>query len=824
MMARRVSPNSIEAKFYLEKYENARKTGKDQEMTQFLESVSTQAGSHEIVDDPNVNDSLGQRENGDPQKRQGRFNDNSLSKMKNIFNVTTAATGKDKAGLGYAESTELDDPEKPNRKLSSKMTKIKKFFGKDDNNTTHSITTSAEKVLAMLKSPNALPFNISKLPELTKIVQNVSNADLSRNNAPRFMIYHGNSEDSGNNDYVDESDNNAIERGRPRFKKNTAAAYDSTEDTNRKGVAASDTSGGPKDSVRDNKVVQHETGQEDRCPSVPPHRDPVHPHRQAKHEAKVPVKKPLYDDQGFLCGDSESEDCHFTKPPAVPRHGVGVLGDEDENEDEVGERSTQHPKRTCSDENVINSLAIAHYTPSIQQFLAKPKQAARDYQKAIQLVKAQQEAKARRLAEAKAKGEGNSEGSQDYSSGGAIPSVPSFKELKRKEAEQGQGPEQLHKDKQVGVKNWLDAPRLDPRPESPDEPRQYGVKPAPKDSKRKTLASYMGEKPISRESQRVRNFFGLSDSSNSTDGSKRVDVMSTIEEDESETDFKPHFPNLYHPSPTRVVRITPSIYEGLSFLRKESEASGSPQRGTVEPPSSPFDRDPRDQVQDSSQPGESSSPPITPNAQIIQGKRNIASEVEYIKKHIEDAYNGKCEYNVYDAPSDITVGLSPITLLGMYPSPLHIIKDPKKPQGNAHSPTPAYKGPRGSKPLQGPRPLPVASRHSQPQQPKLPEQPPPLQLPQPLQLNTTGASTWGERFRGDSDEVSLGRKGEIIEEMGHIMLVTLERMDRLEERVEVLTNSLNRVRLLIADIVGVDTAWYHKEQNAEEHAQEEEDE
>ncbi|KAI1207356.1 uncharacterized protein F4807DRAFT_186068 [Annulohypoxylon truncatum] len=833
MMARRVSNDSIEGAVYLEKYENARKPDNDQEMTRFLQSVSTQA----VVGSPKANAPSGQLEVGYAYKHQGRVNDNSLSKVKNMFS-TAAATGKGKAGLGYNEPTDIEDPEKASRKLSSKMTKIKKFFSKDDKDATTSMSASAEKVLAMLKSPNALPVNIPNLPELPKMVQSVSNANLSRNVAPRHVAYDDGQSDDGPRKLYKKK---AIEGGKSGFEEKTMA-YGSAEDTNRKKVAASDISGRSRNVVIAHEPVQHKVEQEAQSAEVSSHRTPIIHREQSK--------KPLYDDQGFWIGESDSEDPHDphvgSRDVRSPRPQFEHRDVNDSEDDDVEEGSSPALRRMASNDTVVvNSLAIAHYTPSIQQFIARPEQATRDYARAIQLAKAQQEAKARRLAEAKAKEKADIEGGQDSSPQGAIPSVPSFQELKRQEAEEGKGPEQLHKDRQVGVKHWLGSPRLDSRPESPDSPRQvhYGPRqPRTKlESKERKISSSSTsrERSISRDAQRVRQHFGLPPASTESGGSKRVEILSTIEEDDLEANFQsPGFPKLYHPTPTRTVRIRPSAYEGLSSARKEPETSASPQRDTAEPPSSPFDRDPRDHVQEYSRPVKTISPPSTPKAQIVRRQLSAAEEIERINKHIVDAYDGKCEYNDYEAPSDITVGLSPVTLLQMFPRPLHIIKNPKKTRGNAHSPTPASKGPRGGQALeglQGRRPLPVAQRYTQPQQPQQSQQPGLSEL-QPPQHNATGEGAWDERFRDDSNEVSSGHKALIIEGMGKVMTEVLDRMEKMEERMEGLKGyvdnledrtervedlleevdgGLVRMRRTVAKMLGIDTSWPPNGQNLE---------
>ncbi|KAI1453678.1 hypothetical protein F4805DRAFT_461491 [Annulohypoxylon moriforme] len=823
-MARRVSPTSDEAKFYLEKYENSRKAGKDQEMTQFLEQVSAQDGTH-IVDNPNVNESPGHLELGYSQKRQGRFNDNSLSKMKNIFNGATAATGKGKAHVKQKEPTESKDAEELDRKSSSKMNKMKKLFGKDKKDKTHLVASGAEKVMAMLKTPDTLPFHLAQFPELPKTMRHMSNGDLPRDNSiPRFTVYYGNSDDSDDDDGpYGFGKKKSMERGRSGFQEKTATAHAAAKNTSGKGVATSDVSARP---------VRRETKQDQR-PSVPSHRDPVYPYEQVKHmDRGQDFKKPLYDDQGFLCEDSKEEDCHFTGPPAVSRyrpasrpqfggHGVNSF----DHDDEVGESSSQGAaKHAYGDESGLNSLAVAHYAPSIQRLIAKPEQAVREYKMGCKLVKAEQEAKARRRAEAEAKEKAYFKSKPDSSLNGAIPSVPSLQELKRQEAEQGKGPAQFHKDKQAEVKNWLDAPRLDPGRRSPDSLRQYSGKKERKIRRTSSLASYKSDDSTSREARGVRMIFGLPTLSNQSDGSKKVKVMTTIKEDELEADAQPELTPLHHPTPTRVVRLSQSVYDELSPRRKESEASDSPQRDTADPPSSPFDIEPRDRAQTPPQPVKGRPLPSIPKDQILEQQRSAVEEIELIKRRIEAYDNGEGEYHDYEAPGDSEAGFDPDDFRKMYPRPLLVIKESRMRSGGARSPIPASKGPRGPQVLQGPRPLSIVNRH--PQHPRAEPLEPvsPLELGQPLHPNGIGAGVQNERIHADSNEMSPAHMGRIIEGMADVMEDTLERMEKLEAKVGVLTNKVRRMRLLLADSVGVDTEWYKAKDGGESDEEEPDEE
>ncbi|KAI1089300.1 hypothetical protein F5B19DRAFT_495512 [Rostrohypoxylon terebratum] len=708
-MARRDTTDSIEGALYLKKYENARKTDKNQEMTKFLESVSTQAN-------PDIDDPLSQLELGYASKPQGRINDNSLSKVKNMLNTTVATTSKTKAELDPKDLTSDEDLEKSGRKLSSKMTKLKKFFSKDDKIVTTSLPVNAEDMLVVSNPPQSFLMKIANPQELPQMDQGVNNPENKMTLRVAGKYGH-------DGDILHESSKKAaIEEDKSDLKEKSMATHGSAK---RENASTSDSLDESIDSVED------ETEHDRQSPKGLSHLDPANRHERLTHGTGEQLTKPLYDDQGFLIGESENNDVHVrnssTESQYDPKHVIFKAA----NIDDFERASTPDRINEPSGEEILPSLAIAHYTPSLQQIRADPELAQKQFNQAKTYVTLQQ---TRKLAE-RAREKAFAEGNQGSAPQGPLPSTPSLEELKRQEAEAGRTLEQLQREKQKGIDRWAD---------DIDQPRQV-LSGAQRqrtgfESKERKSTSTSSD---SHEGQRMR--YQLANPSTESRGSRKVEVLSTIAEDDLEAEYespKPQSqsPELLHPRPLNVSHRKPS------FL-----------------------------PQGSSRPVET-SPPSTPKAQTAR-QLGAMEQIDLMIKHMEEARDGNVDYHEYEAPSDITVGLSPDTHMEMYPPPLHIVKKPKMKE--TYSSTPGYYGypsqafqaAQGAQArTQGPRPLP--------------------QLPQPAQPQAAGTNAWDEHLHDDGAESLLDQHAHAIITVAVAVTMGLEHILQLENAVKELEHQV----------------------------------
>lgn len=739
-MARRETTDSIEGALLLEKYENARKTDNGPEMTKFLESVSTQAN-------PDTDDQPSQLELGYASKPQGRVNDSSLSKVKNMFNTAVATTGKGKAGLDPKDLTGDEDPEKSGRKLSSKMTKLKKFFSKDDKVVTTSVPASAEKMLVVLKAPRSSLMKIANLQELPQMVQNVNSAE------HKITLQRvAGEDDQGGDGPREPSEKKAVEEGKSDLEEKSTATYSSAEDANREKAPTSDSLGGPMSSVKHKSAFHLNPANSD---------EPFPPHRKRATAS--------YDDQGFLTGESGKDVADDRKLSAERRLKPLPLREVYDYDSE--EESMQNPKYKSSGEEVLPSLAVAHYTPSLQKIATDPVQAMKQYEHALTYVKLRE---TRKLAE-KEREKAFAESSQGSSHQGALPSTPSLEELKRQEAEASRNLEEIQRDKRKQIDHWAD--NLDPPRQVLSAAQRQRTGFESKERKSSSSSS------TSRERQRMRYQFATP--STESRGSRKVEVLSTIAEDDLEVEDespKSQSPELLHPRPLSASRRRPS------FLPKSAEASPSPQRDAVGKPSSQSDQTPTDNTQGSSGPTETSSP-STPKAQPAQ-QLGAREQIDRMIEDMQNAGDGKSVYNEYEAASDITVGLSPDTHMEMYPPPLHIIKKPK--MKDTYSSTPGYYGypPRGSQMMiQGPRPLP--------------------QLPQSSQDDS----------HSDSSGFSSAQQARLIVTVGGAISLALDHINRLEDEVKELKERVQSMRGIQDGILEKVHESLTRQTGEEEHAE-----